>query len=322
MPTKTLLKAFIVLFLSFGIAGRAFSTTTIQDFDSNGQTDLQSISDFLNSQFTKSMGFYSTLGWNNPPGVYDLVAGPHFEIGVGVGADLIQVTSLNNLNLQALAGSANVNLPGVLPAPFPAATLRVGLANGLDIGLKLLYLPEIDLSDIGFSGNYTGFGVDFRYRILEGAQLPTLTVGVSWDEMQGSIGLNTTVNQSSSYTDSGTTYSASVSGTTSYALNWNVHSFGAKVVLGKDLMVVYPFIGVGFQRNSGSVVSTINPQLVTNVNGGNGAINTVVVSNGAPVVFEPKYVAGLDFGQGLHWALVGESNGSDIGVSTSFRIQF
>jgi hypothetical protein len=268
------------------------------------------------------MGLYSTLGWNNPPGVIDLVVGPHFEIGVGGGVDLIQVTNLNNLNLGALQGSSNISLPAVLPAPFPAGTLRMGLANGLDIGLKLLYLPQINLPDIGFSGQYTGVGIDFRYRILEGANLPTLTVGVSWDELSGSLGISTNVNQNSTYSDSGTNYSAQVSGTTGYSLNWNVHSFGAKLLLGKNLMVIYPFVGVGFQRNSGTVVSSINGQLTTTVNSVVDTINPAVVTNGNPVVFEPKYVAGIDFGEGLHWALVGESNGSDLAISTSLRCQF
>jgi hypothetical protein len=228
------------------------------------------------------------------------------------------LAGLGSLNLQALQGSANLSLPAVLPAPFPEATLRVGLANGLDIGFKLLYLPEISLSTVGFSGNYVGEGVDFRYRILDGAQLPTLTVGVSWDEMQGSLGLDTGVNQSTTYE----TFPAQVSGNTHYALNWDVHSFGAKLLFGKDLMVIYPFVGVGFQRNSGSVVSHITGQLITTVNGEPGGVNPNVVSNGTPVIFEPKYLAGLDFGEGFHWSLVGESNGSDLAVSTSLRAQF
>lgn len=292
---------------------------------------MQSISDFLNGQFTKSMGLYSSLGWNNNPSVFDFLAGPHVEIGIGGGVDFFQVKSLSNLNLQALQASANVNLPPVLPAPFPAATARVGLANGLDIGFKFLYLPEISISDVGFSGNFTGEGIDFRYKILEGAKLPTLTVGVSWDEMQGSLGFGTSVNQTTFFADNGFSNPATVAGNTHYALNWNVHSFGAKFILGKDLMVAYPFVGVGFQRNSGTVVSTITGQMSTSLYDmktsapESGNFNAKgVASDGSPVVFEPKYIAGLDFGsgEGMHCNLEGESNGSDLAASIGFKVVF
>ena len=315
MSLKSLKTAAALLFLT--VPGLLRGQTVAQ-FDTSGLADMQSISDYLNSQFTKSMGFYSTLGWDNPPTVFDLISGPHFEFGIGGGVDLIQVTSLNNLNLQALQGTANVSIPSQLPAPYPVGTLRVGLAHGLDVGLKVRYLPQITLSSLGFAANYTGVGADFRYKIMEGRTLPTVTVGVSFDELQGNLGFGTDVNQNTTYYGS----SASVSGTTKYALNWNVHSFGAKLLVGKDLMVIYPFAAVGFQRNSGTVVSNITGQLTTTVAGNPGAINANVTSNGTPVLFEPKYVLGLDFGEGFHWSIVGESNGSDLSFSTSFRGQF
>lgn len=320
MPLKTLTKAFLTLCLSLGFAGQAVPSP-LTDFDTQANMDMQSISDFLNGQFTKSMGFYSTLGWNDNPSVFDFLAGPHFEIGIGGGVDFMQVTSLNNLNLQALQAAANVNLPAVLPAPFPAASVRAGLANGLDVGVKFLYLPEIDISQIGFLVQYTGVGIDFRYKFLEGAKLPTLTVEVSWDEMQGSLGLSTSVNQSTTFES----LSSQVSGTTNYALNWNVHSFGAKLLVGKDLLIVYPYGGIGFQRNSGTVVSSITGQLSTNVNGALGTANdNGVTSNGTPVVFEPKFLAGFDFGsgEGIHFNMAGESNGSDLVASIGFKVTF
>jgi hypothetical protein len=321
MSLKTLSKIFLILCLSLGFRGQAVSGTPLADFDNQANTDMQSISDFLNGQFTKSMGFYSTLGWNDNPSVFDFLAGPHLEVGIGGGVDLIQVTSLGNLNLQALQASANVNLPAVLPAIYPAASLRTGLANGLDMGVKVLYLPSISLSSLGFSGNYTGVGIDFRYKIMEGAKLPTVTAGISWDQMQGSLGISTGVNQSTTFESQ----SALVSGNTNYALNWNVHSFGAKLIVGKDLLIIYPYAGIGFQRNSGTVSSSITGQLTTNVGGSFGTANdNGVTSSGTPVVLEPKFLAGFDFGsgEGIHCNLAGESNGSDLAASIGFKVTF
>jgi hypothetical protein len=294
---------------------------TLTDFDNQGNQDIQTLSNYINGQFTKSMGFYSTLGWNSTPGVFDFLGGPHFEFGIGAGVDLIQVTSLNNANLQVLQSSANVSIPSMVPAPLFAGTLRLGLANGLDIGLKGLYLPAslVNTFNTGITGQYSGVGVDFRYRIMEARTLPTLTVEVSWDQFNGNLGFSTEAGQITTFNDPPSN-SVTVSGTTNYALNWNVHSFGAKVLLGKDLLVVYPYVGVGFQRNSGSVDSQISGQLATSDGSGNtGSINLPVTSNGSPVVFEPKFIAGLDFGEGFHWSILGESNGSDIAVSTGFR---
>ncbi|HTC19254.1 MAG TPA: hypothetical protein VK859_00295, partial [bacterium] len=103
--------------------------------------------------------------------------------------------------------------------------------------------------------------------------------------------------------------------------NWDTKSFGAQLQVGKDLGIVFPFAAVGFQRNSGSISSVMD---------GNGTVtvttptpvNLNVTSSAPPVYFEPKFVLGLDFGVGLHWAIVGESNGTDIAGSTSFRLQF
>jgi hypothetical protein len=228
---------------------------------------------------------------------------------------------MNNSNLQVLQSSANVSIPSMVPAPLFAGTVRLGLANGLDIGLKGVYLPAsaTNLFNTGISGQYSGVGVDFRYRIMEARTLPTVSVEVSWDQFNGNLGVSTEAGQVSTFNDPPSS-SVTVSGTTNYALNWNVHSFGAKVLVGKDLLVIYPYVGVGFQRNSGSVVSNVSGQLITTDGSGNtGSIALPVTSNGSPLVFEPKYIAGLDFGEGFHWSIIGESNGSDISVSTGFR---
>lgn len=308
-------------------AGIVHAQTPSQDFKNQAQADYQTISNYVNSQFAKSLGFITTLGWNTPPSVFDIVSGPRLEIGVGAGADLMGLPNLNNLNLGAVNLGSNFNLPSSVPFPFPVVTGRVGLANGLDFGLKFLYLPMINLPDAGFAANYFGWGLDLRYKVLDGAYLPTVTVGVSLDSMQGSFNLATAINQTSQYTDpnNGLPYNVTVNGQNNYNLAWDTKSFGVQVEFGKDLNVVYPFAAVGFQRNSGSITSTMagnGTYTLTGVGGGSGNINLLSASTDPPVYFEPKFVVGLDFGVGLHWAIVGESNGTDIAGSTSFRVQF
>jgi hypothetical protein len=317
------------IFLTAGIVGmiggcpeKAVATPE-QDFISQATTDYQTISDYVNGTFAKSMGFFTTLGWNTPAGVFDLLSGPRVEVGVGVGADLINIPNLNSLTLGAINLNSNLSIPGFIPAPFPVITAKIGLMNGLDLGVKFNYLPLVSLPQAGFAANYFGWGLDLRYKILDGVYLPTVTVGVSWDQMSGSFNLATAINQTSTYNDGGTPYTVNFTGNNNYTLNWDTKSFGAQVQVGKDLGMVFPFAAVGFQRNSGNISSVMNGTGNFSLNGGSSTpINPMATSSSPPVFFEPKFVLGLDFGSGLHWALVGESNGTDIAGSTSFRIQF
>jgi len=249
------------------------------------------------------------------------------EVGVGLGADFIAVPGLNNLSLLAASGKDNLNIPSVVPIPFPVGTARVGLMNGLDLGLRLSILPQINLPDFGFAANYTGWGLDLRYKILDGLQLPTVTVDVSWDRMNGNMAFTTKVSQSGSYPDThdSTTYNANLSSTSVYSLNWDVRSLGAKIMVGKNLGMIFPYVGVGFQRNSGSVSSSMSSAGTVDVTGGSSssaAANFTVATSAVPTVFEPKFVAGFDLGEGFKWSVVGESNGADIAGSTSFGVQF
>jgi hypothetical protein len=323
----------IFLFASalwWGSLSCGWTQTTNQNFINQMNNDYQAISSYVNGQFAKSMGFFSTLGWNTPPGVFDLLGAPKVEVGVGAGADVVNLTNINSLPLQALSVASNVSLPAVIPIPFPIGTARVGIFNGMDLGFRLAYLPLINIPDVGLSANYTGWGLDFRYKILDGIQWPTVTVGASWDTMNGSFSLSTNVNQSSTFVSSGTTYNDTLAGSTNFTQSWNVNSFGAKIMVGKDLGVIYPFAAIGFQRNSGSVSANITgtvTETVTDSGGVNqpGSPSTISVTSqsaGTPVIFEPKYVLGFDLGEGFHWAVVGESNGTDIAGSTSFRVQF
>ena len=324
---KNLLSLVLVLSTGFFGVPQRTAATPADDFVTDMTTDYGNIANTVNGPFSKSLGFFSTLGWNSPPGVFDLLLGPRVEVGVGAGADFISIPGLNNLTSLAASAKDNLSLPSQVPIPFPVGTLRVGLFNGLDIGFRLSYLPQINLPDFGFAANYTGWGLDLRYKILDGIQLPTLTVDASWDTMTGNVAFTTKVNQSGSYPDThdSTVYNADLTTTSTYALNWDVRSFGAKMTIGKDLGMIFPFAGVGFQRNSGTVSSTmtsVGTVNITSPSSSTSAANFSVLSAAAPTVLEPKFVVGFNLGEGFKWSVIGESNGTDIAGSTSFGVQF
>ena len=315
------------LVLGVGLLGlEGARANPMTDFQALADADCKSISDYVNGQFGRSLGFYTSLGWNTPPSVFDFVKGPHFEVGLGAGADVMTFPNLNSLILGALNLNANLNFPAIVPVPFPVATLKVGLFNGLDAGLKVNYLPQVSVPEVGLSANYLGWGLDLRYKILDGPLVPNITACASFDTMNGSFSVNTNVNQTTTYYDSNNSTSypnTTLQGNSTYTLNWNTRSLGLKVEVGKDLGLIYPFGAIGVQRNSGDVSSTMAVSGTVNVPGqGSGTVGTSSLSDTQPVIFEPKYVLGFDLGEGFHWAVVAESNGTDVAGSTSFRLQF
>lgn len=309
-------------------------------FSQSATNDFGTVSTFINSQFAPNLGLFSTLGWDTPPNIFQItnVIGPKFSLGVGVGADFFKIadTPLNlsvlnndpdasNPGQQLNQSLKNVGLPG-LPIPFPFATLRIGLIDGLDIGFRYTELPNISASSSSFNvaAKYTGYGFDLRYKLLATHGLPDLTMGIHWNTLNGSIALGGSANETDPDYQG---YTAVVNGTATYTESWNINDFGPEVQLGYNLAgILYPYIGVGFERYSGRVTSTmsgtVNAQLTNNTIPAETASTNIPLSlaNGQPpTVIEPKYTVGLDIGS--FWTTVFETNGTIIAGDTSFRIQ-
>jgi hypothetical protein len=310
-------KTILAMGFVFAIVSPAKAATPAE-FVTAVTSDYQVISDYLTGQFAKSLGMFNTLGWNTAPTPLGMETSREVEFGLGGGAQFISFPDLQSLSLDVLNVDSNVKVPSTVPAPIPVASLRVGLTNGLDIGFRFAYLPDISLPDIGFLAHFMGCGVDFRYCLFEGTELPSISVGVSWDTLNGGFTVGTDVGQNALYQGSDT----SLSGNSNYALNWNIKSFGSRLMLGKNLGRLYPFCAVGFERHSGTITSTTIATVATTVDGTPGTSVITVTSAGAPVVFEPKFVLGFDMGEGFHWGVTGESNGTDLAACTAFRAQF
>jgi hypothetical protein len=324
---KSLLAVSFTLVCGFNGIAQASDTS---DFINNEvYPDFQSIANFMNAPFVNSLGFYTSLGRDSTPTVYDLMLGPHFSISVGAGADFISLPNTNNLNLPYISASSTLSLPAGIPLPYPVINARLGLFNGFDAGFRYTYLPAVSVA--GVAGNFTGWGLDLRYKLFDGTELPTVTLSTSFDTMSGSFSVNTSnISETGiTYTDpnSGNTYNnASFSGTSNYTLNWMTRTVGAKITVGKSLGILYPFAGIGFQRNSGTVTSTFGGNFTVNLGGTEPATsaNSPQSSAGSPVVLEPAFTLGLKLGGGLgfEWLFLGESNGTDIAGSTSLGLLF
>ncbi|HVM32065.1 MAG TPA: hypothetical protein VMU88_02960 [bacterium] len=336
----------LALILTLGAAVPQISWGSPEsDFAAQASQDFQNVSSFINGQFAPNLGFFSTLGWNTPPTIFrwDSPLGPHLEVGLGVGVDLFKISD-QTLNLSVLDQSTETN-PGQeinnslksvglsgLPVPYPFATVRVGLFGGLDLGFRYTEIPSVSVNTSSFNvaTHYSGYGFDLRYKLLEGHQLPNLTMGVHWNTLSGDIALGASANQTSTFVDSGETYSANVNGSVTYDESWTLNDFGPELSLGYSLLgFITPYVSVGFERYSGSVIAKTNGNAtvtltpVSPISGSPGAPTSIPLNfqdNQPPTTFEAHYTAGLDIGS--VWSIVGEANGPSLSVNTSFRAEF
>ncbi len=314
------------------------------DFAAQAQTDFQNVSTFINNQFAPNLGFFSTLGWNTPPTVFNWtsVSGPHIEVGAGVGADFFKISSAP-LTLNVLTNSSESNpgqelnnaiqgvgLPG-LPVPYPFATIRLGLFEGLDIGFRYTEIPSVavNTSTYNVTAHYTGYGFDLRYKLIQGHDLPNLTMGVHWNTLNGNISLGASANQTSTYTDSGSTYDVNVAGNAIYDESWKINDFGPELTMGYNLLgILYPYAGIGFERYSGSVSANLQGSVTVTASTrppdppGSSQANVPMnyVNTQAPATTEVHYLVGVDILS--FWSVVGEANGPAESLNTSFRMQF
>jgi hypothetical protein len=295
------------------------------NFQKDVQSDYDMVSDFVNGQLARSFGFYSGLGWQVNPTVLDLLNGPRIEVGVGVGADLMKLGNVDSLRFKALESGGNIDLPKIMPFPFPVWHLKGGLLKGVDFGLRGGSIPRLRLNEGQFSYVSKNLGMELRCRAIERKDLPTVTVCASWDKLQGDCYANTNVDQKSQYLDGGILYDVTILGKAVYYTSWNVHSFGVKVLVGKYFGVIYPFAGFGFQRNAGVVHSQLNVKVHESVTDGvltpQQDVELNYYNDRRPKVVENKVLCGVELGGPFFWTILFETNGRDTAFSTGFRLQ-
>jgi len=325
----------LLAFLSLGALTSAPVAVAAVDINSvnaeyvaDVESDYHTVSTFVNGQMARSFGFYSSLGWQVNPTVLDVIKGPRVGVGIGAGVDLLKVSDVNSLQLQVLESGGNIEIPKVLPLPFPVWHVKGGLLKGVDFGIRGGSIPRLKINEGRINFANKSLGMELRCRAIAGKTLPTVTVSATWDRMEGDIYVANDVSQRAEYWDDGTLtwYTGTIEGQTVYHTDWNVRSFGMKVVVGKGFGMAYPFAGVGFQRNAGTVRSSlsvrVHESLTDGVTTAEQDMALEYASGLRPKVVEPKILLGIDLGSVFYWNFLGETNAKDYAVSTGFRIQF
>ena len=247
----------------------------------------------FSDEFAKSLPINSTIGLNwSDAYVGQLLPIPSFGVGVTTGITTIPVSTfddlIDDLDLNVSDGIGDLPALGV-PLPGYAFDARVGgLILPFDVGLKFGTIGSLELGD--FEAEYTNFGVDVRYAILDGGILPKVSVGVGYNYLSGRIatplGLGTTT-LASVEDGNNNTYDLELSDP-QLDFDWTANVFDVKAQVSKSFLIVEPHFGIGAAFGSAQTNSGLTSEV------------TVVDGAGNPVAgVDPsdiQEISGVDIG--------------------------
>jgi hypothetical protein len=205
--------------------------------------DLQKgVSDFSDAM-AKSLPFNASLGlnWSDAyVGKFLPSVPPHFGAGGFFGFTTMQMPMINTL-----AGYLGYNIPFNMDKMFLPAYAAEGRLGGFflpfDVGLKFGMLPEIDLWGTNLKTDYTMFGADVRYAVMEGnLVLPKISVGLGFNYLKGGIGAK--VGNAQTFDVGPDTL---VLAAPDLGLIWETKSLDVKAQISKSFIIVTPYAGVG-----------------------------------------------------------------------------
>jgi hypothetical protein len=201
--------------------------------------------------FTRALTFNSTLGLNWSDAYIGQIVGapPHFGFGISAG--------LSTMNIGRLTGdfkSAGIMSSGgpsmfssgmsYLPIPTGLVELRIGgFMLPFDVGVKVDLVPslEMPLGDVKTRFDYTFFGFDVRYGILEDRLfIPGVSLAAGFNFTNGQIRAG--MGEVPLYTFSG--YTASIANP-SAGFGWENFTLDFRAQVSKKLLIITPYAGLG-----------------------------------------------------------------------------
>jgi hypothetical protein len=227
--------SFTVLII-FCTAFFAYADTPLEDLQ-NGVADLS-------GSLAKSLPFNAAIGlnWSDAYiGKFFPSVPPHFGVGVSFGFTTMDIPSLNGV-AEILGFTIPDMLSDKMTLPAYAAEARIGgFFLPFDIGLKYGILPPVEMFNLPFKLNYSLFGADVRWALMEGNLiLPKLSVGLGINYLDGGI---------SAKVGSGTTFSFGDStlkvDEPEINLVWDTFVVEAKAQISKSFLIITPYAGIG-----------------------------------------------------------------------------
>ena len=220
----------------------------------------------FSEEFTKSLPMNSAIGLNwSDAYVGQLLPIPSLGVGVTAGVTTIPSAAfddlISDLGVEVSGGISDLSAVG-LALPGYAFDARVGgLVLPFDVGLKFGTIGQIDLGDV--EAEYTNFGVDLRYAVLDGGVLPKLSIGVGYNRLSGRVAtpFDPSTTRVASVSDGSTTYDLLLSDP-QLEMEWTANVFDVKAQLSKSFLIVEPHIGLAASFGSAETTSGLNADVV------------------------------------------------------------
>ena len=255
---RIVLTAVAFTLLGLPVVNVAAQSDVIDDLDT-----FKSSFEGFSEKFSGSLPMNSMIGLNwSDAYVGQLLPIPSLGVGVTAGATVMPLAIFEDLTNSLDVGSID-NLPGLgIPLPGYAVDARVGgIFLPFDIGLKFGTLPELDLGNV--SAEYTNFGVDLRYAVLDGGILPKLSIGAGYNYLAGAVttplGFGETTIASVDLPDNNTADLLLADPVLDFSWEANVIDFKAQ--LSKSFLIVEPSIGLGASYGTAGTTSGLTTEV-------------------------------------------------------------
>lgn len=195
------------------------------------------------------------------------VAGPvmpgevHSLLGVEVGlsavasSSKVDLDSYKNLPWTELQPEG-FDMPADIMMAMPMVHAKVGLPFSLDLGVKYGHIGYNN-TDNGATSDVKNsvFGVEVRRRLMgegvTGAVIPDVALSLAYDQANGDL---SRTERYDTLLEGGGTLNAD----TTVKSEWKTGGVTARVVASKQILILTPYLGVGYSRLFGNTDTTIN----------------------------------------------------------------
>lgn len=238
------------------------------------QADAAVLADWFGTQLSNATAFNAAGTLPSAANVHGLLG---FEVGVSgdVTATALDSGEFNALPLNDLQ-TTSIDIPSRLLVPVPLLHFKVGLPGGMDLGAKMGKL-DFDKTSGTSRSEYKSrvFGVEVRKQLLgggvTGVALPQVAASVSLDRATGEVSRTDTYNAPVSTT--------SIVATNNWNSSWNTGALSARVVVSKKILILTPYLGLGYSKFLGHTDTTVS---VVSTGADTNNINAVAVSRKKP----------------------------------------
>ena len=264
--TKRIVLVTLLLIFKVSLSGFAQETPI---------ADLQRAANRFSSTLAQSLPLNASLGLNWS----DAHIGrfPRFGVGVSAGFTTIELSEM-----EALAEIFGFDgLPNMDRFPFPGYAVEArlgGFVLPFDIGFKFGYLPPVGIGDIDI--DYMLIGGSIRYAVLNRPILPTISLGVGFNFLRGSIGGRAPASGASFTVDmNGMPQTITIDSRPEVNLHWQTFALDFTAQISRSFLIFTPYLGLGLSY----AWSTAGYEVDANISGLDPAVITHLRREGIDV---------------------------------------